>query len=190
MKQEWKNVEPQLTLGPRGVMKEIKASELNLNPITEISDGWMLLTAGCAERGYNTMTCSWGHIGSIWGRGRGMGTAICYVRPQRYTKEFIDREELYTLTFFPEGYKKQLAYLGSHSGRDEDKVAVAGLTPVFGDGFTYFAEAKLVLVCRKLYRAPLKEEGFIDRKAMEDNYPERDFHDLYIGEIVKILAAE
>lgn len=172
------------------MMKEITVSELNINPITEISDGWMLLTAGCEGRGYNTMTCSWGHIGSIWGHGKGKGTAICYVRPQRYTKEFVDREELYTLSFFPDGYRKQLAYLGTHSGRDEDKVAKTGLTPVFGGGFTYFAEAKLVLVCRKLYQAPLVEEGFLDKSVLEENYPHRDLHDIYIGEIVKILSAE
>lgn len=171
-------------------MKEITVSELNINPITEISKGWMLLTAGCEDRGYNTMTCSWGHIGSIWGSGGGWPTAVCYVRPQRYTKEFVDREELYTLSFFPEGYKKQLAYLGSRSGRDEDKVTKVGLTPVFGDGFTYFAEARLVLVCRKLYRAPLIEEGFQDKSILEDHYPTRDLHDMYIGEIVRILSAE
>ncbi len=171
-------------------MKEISIKDLRINPCTEISEGWMLLTAGCEERGYNTMTCSWGHIGSIWGHGKGLPTAIAYVRPQRYTKEFVDREELYTLCFFPEGYKKQLAYLGSHSGRDEDKVAKVGLTPVFGDGFTYFAEASLVLVCRKLYRAPLKEEYFIDLSIVADHYPHKDFHDLYIGEIVKVLTAE
>lgn len=171
-------------------MKEITADKLNINPVTEISDGWMLLSAGTKENGYNTMTCSWGHIGSIWGHGRDGATAVCYVRPQRYTKEFVDREPLYTLCFFPDGYRKQLAYLGSHSGRDEDKVAKVGLTPVFDDGFVYFAEAKLVLVCRKLYRASLIEEGFLDKSVLEDNYPNRDLHDMYIGEIVKILAAE
>lgn len=171
-------------------MKEITVSQLNINPVTEIASGWMLLTAGTEENGYNTMTCSWGHIGSIWGRNGGAATAVCYVRPQRYTKEFVDRESLYTLSFFPEGYKKQLAYLGSRSGRDEDKVARMGLTPVHGDGYTYFAEAKLVLVCRKLYRAPLIEEGFLDKTILEDHYPRRDLHDMYIGQIVKILAAD
>lgn len=171
-------------------MKEINISELNINPVTEISDGWMLLTAGTEAGGYNTMTCSWGHIGSIWGHSRGSGTAVCYVRPQRYTKEFVDREPLYTLCFFPEGYKQQLSYLGSHSGREEDKVAKVGLTPAFGDGFTYFAEAKLVLVCRKLYRAPLIAEGFLDTTILDKHYPNSDLHDMYIGEIVKILVPE
>lgn len=168
-------------------MKEITVKELNIHPVKEISDGWMLLTAG-TEGSYNTMTCSWGHIGSLWGCAN--GTAICYVRPQRYTKEFVDREPLYTLCFFPEEYKKQLSYLGSHSGRDEDKVANAGLTPVFGDGFTYFAEAKLVLVCRKLYQATLTEEGFLDKSILQKHYPSRDLHDMYIGQIEKILTAE
>lgn len=170
-------------------MKEINVHDLSINPMTMFAREWMLLTAGTKETGYNTMTCSWGHLGSIWGHGGGLPTAAVYVRPQRYTKEFMDREEYYTISFFP-GYKKELAYLGSHSGRDGDKIAETGLTPVFEDSCTYFAEASLVLVCRKLYQAPLKEEYFLDKEVMEEQYPKRDFHDLYIGEIVKVLAGE
>jgi flavin reductase (DIM6/NTAB) family NADH-FMN oxidoreductase RutF len=170
-------------------VKEVSVKDLSINPMTMFAQQWMLLTAGTADSGYNTMTCSWGHLGSIWGHGGGIPTAAVYVRPQRYTKEFVDREEYYTISFFP-GYKKELAYLGTHSGRDGDKVAEAGLTPVFADGYTYFAEASLVFVCRKLYRAPLKEEYFLDKAVMEEHYPSRDFHDLYIGEIVRVLAAE
>ena len=107
--------------------KEIPVEALQLNPMTLIAKEWMLITAGNEERGYNTMTASWGHLGSIWGHGGGLPTAVAYVRPQRYTKEFVDREEYYTLTFFPAEYKKALGYLGSHSGRDGDKVAAAGL---------------------------------------------------------------
>ena len=105
-------------------MKEITAKELELNPITAISEEWMLITAG-TEANYNTMTASWGHIGSIWGRSSfGMGTAICYVRPQRYTREFIDREAYYTLTFFPPEYKEKLA-VASQTGERMVKEAVA-----------------------------------------------------------------
>ena len=168
-------------------MKEVSVQELQLNPMTLIAKEWMLVTAGTKERGYNTMTASWGHLGSIWGHGGGKPTSVIFVRPQRYTKQFVDREELYTLCFFPQEYKPQLAYLGSHSGRDEDKVAKTGFTPAFGEGFTYFEEASLVLVCRKLYRAPVVEAGFLDKDVLEDCYPERDFHDLYVGEIVKVL---
>ena len=92
--------------------------------------------------------------------------------------------------FFPEQYKKALGYLGTKSGRDEDKVAAAGLTLVHGDGYTYFAEASLVLVCRTLYQAPLKAEYFRDAAVMEKNYPNQDFHDLYIGHIEKVLVSE
>ena len=170
-------------------MKEIAFSALQFNPFDLIAKDWMLVTAGTQERGYNTMTASWGHLGSIWGHG-GRPTAVVYVRPQRYTKQFVDREDCFTLCFFDEKYRKALGYLGSHSGRDGDKVAHVGLTPVFTDGTTYFAEAKLVLVCRKLYQAPLLEENFADREVVEEYYPEKDFHDLYIGEIVKVLVAE
>lgn len=166
-------------------MKEIDRSQLLLDPFALIGGDWMLLTAGTEDRGYNTMTCSWGHFGPIWAS----DTAVAYVRPQRYTKEFVDREDLYTLCFF-DGRKKELGYLGSRSGRDEDKVAKVGFTPVFGEGYTYFAEAKLVIVCRKLYQAPLKEEYFLDKETLEKNYPHRDFHDLYVGRIEKILVAE
>lgn len=169
-------------------MKEILVSELQMNPMTLIAKEWMLLTAGTEDRGFNTMTASWGHLGAIWGQGGGLPTSVCYVRPQRYTKEFMDREALYTLCFFPEEYKKALGYLGSHSGRDGDKVAHVGLTPAFGEGYTYFEEAKLVLVCRKLYRAPLVAEGFVDRSIIDQCYAAGDFHDMYIGEIVKVLA--
>lgn len=165
--------------------KEIQVSDLQMNPMTLIGKEWMLVTAG-DESGYNTMTASWGHLGTLWN----LPTSTIFVRPQRYTKEFVDREPLYTLTFFPEAHKKALGYLGSHSGRDEDKVAKVGFTPVFKDGFTYFAEANLVLVCRKLYRAPVIEDGFLDKGVMEASYPNRDFHDLYVGEIVKVLVPD
>ena len=171
-------------------MKEISVSELQMNPMDMIAKEWMLVTAGNQERGYNTMTASWGHLGSIWGHGGGLPTSVIFIRPQRFTKEFVDREEYYTLSFFAPEYKKALGYLGSHSGRDGDKVAAAGLTPMFLEDTTAFAEAKLVLVCRKLYRAPLLEEGFLDKAVLEDCYPNRDLHDMYIGEICKVYVSE
>jgi flavin reductase (DIM6/NTAB) family NADH-FMN oxidoreductase RutF len=158
--------------------------------MTMIAKEWMLVTAGNEARGYNTMTASWGHLGSMWGHGGGLPTAVIYLRPQRYTKEFVDREELFTLSVFPEDYKKDLGYLGRVSGRDEDKVAATQLTPVFEGEYTYFSQAKLVLVCRKLYRGTLQEDGFVDRSVLDDHYPNRDLHDMYIGEIVKVLVEE
>ena len=166
-------------------MKEVNIRDLNLNPISLIGDQWWLITAGNAERGWNTMTASWGHLGTIWGSN--MPTAVIYIRPQRFTKEFVDREETFTLSVLPEKYRKALGILGTKSGRDGDKVAEAGLTPVFGEDGVYFKEADLVFVCRKVYHAPLKEEGFDDRSIIEDHYPTHDFHEVYFGEILKVL---
>lgn len=171
-------------------MKEINVNELLMNPMDKIAHEWMLVTAGTLKKGFNTMTASWGHLGSIWGHGGGMPTSVIFVRPQRYTKEFIDREEYYTLSFFPAEYKKALGYLGSHSGRDEDKVKAVGFTPVQAGESVTFEEASLTLVCRKLYRAPIVEEGFIDKSVVEDCYPKRDFHDMYVGEIVEVYTKD
>ncbi len=169
-------------------MKEIPLSQLSTDPIHRIAKDWMLITAGTQNRGYNTMTASWGHLGSLWGHGGGLPTSVIFVRPQRYTKEFVDREELYTLCFFSAEHRQALAYLGTHSGRDEDKVFAVGLTPVFEEDCTYFAEANLVLVCKKLYSAPLVEEGFLDRSILDDCYPKRDLHDMYIGQILRAYS--
>ena len=174
-------------------MKEIAIQDLHLNPFAIFGKDWMALTAGNEQNGYNTMTIAWGHLGSIWERGNHrncLPTAICYVRPSRYTKEFTDKEELFTLSHFPEQYRKALGYLGSHSGRDGDKVKDAGLTPVFVDGITYFAEADMVFVCRKLYAGALTGNGFVDQGLIDFNYPDRDFHTMYVGEIVKVLVNE
>lgn len=134
------------------------------------------------------MTACWGHMGVVWGAGKGRPTAIVYVRPNRYTKEFMDREGAFTLSVLGNEYKKQMAYLGTHSGRNEDKIEVTGLTPVFDDDTAFFEEAKLVVVCKTIYRAPLVEEGFIDNTLVSENYPKKDFHDMYIGEIIDVFV--
>ena len=167
-------------------MKEIPVSELMLNTMTKISDEWMLITAGCEERGYNTMTASWGHLGSLWGK----HTSCIYIRPQRYTKEFIDREELFTLSFYKEEHKPALGYLGKTSGRDGDKAAHVGFTPVFSHGTSYFEEADFVFICRKMSRTTIAADSFIDKEAEQKNYPDHDWHDMYIAEIMDVLVKE
>ena len=166
-------------------MKKVNFEELNINPYKRIAKEWMLITAGNGLDNYNTMTASWGHLGSIWGHGGGKPTAVIFVRPQRYTKQFVDNNEYFSLCFFDEEYKKDLGYLGTASGRDEDKVAKTQLTPAFDSKAAYFNEANLVLICRKLYVQELKEECFVDKDVMNDSYPKRDFHTMYVGEIVE-----
>ena len=93
--------------------KEMKAEELQFNPFTKIGKEWMLVTAGDEEK-HNTMTASWGAMGIMWGK----NVATVYIRPQRYTKEFIDKEERFTVSFFSEEYRQALEVCGSKSGRD------------------------------------------------------------------------
>ncbi len=167
-------------------LKKIRIEELQFNPMTMIANEWMLITAGDQEKGCNTMTASWGHLGAIWGK----MTATIYIRPQRYTKEFVDNSDYFTLSVLDGSFKKELGYLGRVSGRDEDKIKETGLTPVYQNGTTYFEEAKLVFVCKKLYRAPIKEEGFVDETLIDSYYPKKDYHDMYVGEIVEVLVKE
>lgn len=172
------------------MFKELPIDQLQLNPFIAFGKDWMALAAGNEADGCNAMTIAWGHFGSLWERGSHrncLPTAICYVRPSRYTKEFLDKEERFTLCTFAPVQKKALGVLGSCSGRDGDKIAAAGLTPVFTDGTVAFAEAKMVYVCRKLYHAPLLKSGFVDKGLIDFNYPQRDFHEMYVGEIIKVF---
>lgn len=167
-------------------MKKISIKELNINPYTKIGEEWMLVTAGTSKDNYNTMTASWGQLGSLWGHGGGTPVATIYVRPQRYTKKFVDENEYFSLCFFDEEYKKDLGYLGSVSGKDEDKVSKTKLTIKENDKAVYFNEANLVLICRKLYNQEIKEECFVDKFVVDDSYPKRDFHTMYIGAIEEV----
>ena len=169
-------------------MKEIGIRELDVNMYSMIADNWPLLTSGNKENGYNTMTISWGHIGSIWGHN--MPTVIAYVRPQRYTKQFMDKNEYFTLSILDEKYKKELAYLGSHSGKDEDKIAGTWFHVEMFENKNNRKNSDIVPVCRKVYQDYLKEECFKDYEVMDKAYPNRDFHDFYVGEIVKILIKD
>ena len=169
-------------------MKEINYKEMKFNPFNLIGGEWMLVTAGNEQSGCNTMTASWGHLGCLWGHND--PTAVIYLRPSRYTKTFVDKEPYFTLCIMDKSFKTQMAYLGSVSGRDEDKIAKAGLTPVYADHSVYFAEAKLVLVCKKMYASELQESGFVYQETIDANYAQRDFHTMYVGKIEKVLARD
>lgn len=166
------------------MLKEIDVSKLTLNPFETIGKDWCLISAG-NENGFNTMTASWGGLGVLWNK----NVATCYIRPQRYTKEFVDKNEYFTLTFFPDGYRKALSLCGSVSGREHDKPKEAGITPMFTDGTVSFEEASLILVCRKLFAQEMSEEAFTDPEVFNKNYPMNDLHTIYVGEIVKAYKA-
>ena len=137
-----------------------KIKDFNVDIFKLFDDHWALLTAGTPED-YNTMTISWGSLGTIWApRGNGRQIATVYVKPSRHTFGYLEQSDYYTISFFPESCRKDLAYLGSHSGRDEDKLAATSLTPVEkAEGTIGFEEATLTLVCHKLYSDAFKKEG-------------------------------
>ncbi len=166
-------------------MKKTDIGQLDMNAVRMIGDEWMLITAKKGETA-NTMTASWGGLGVLWGK----PVATVYIRPQRYTKEFVDAGDQFTLSFFGGDCKKEMGYLGKVSGRDEDKIAKSGLTLTDVDGEPAFKEAKLVLVCRKLYEDDIKPELFIDPEIDGKWYPDRDYHRMYIAEITAAYAAE
>ena len=165
------------------MLHTIDPKQITKNPFAMIGDQWMLITAGDAER-CNTMTASWGGVGVLWQA----PVATCYVRPQRYTKQFMDEQEYFTLTFFPEQYRKQLQLCGTKSGRDMDKVKECGFTvKTAACGAPYFEEAELVIVCRKRYVQDFDPDA-IPEDVKEKQYPNKDYHTMYIGEIVEVLS--
>lgn len=161
-------------------MKEINVREIKENPVSLIADGWGLVTAGNKEK-FNTMTVSWGAIGEIWGK----DAVFIFVRPQRYTYEFLEKENIFTLSFYSEQFKDALKLCGSKSGRNTDKPAQCGLTPVFTDGGVTFEQAKYTIVCRKAASQFIDPTGF-EQNDIEKNYAAKDYHKVYVGEIIKV----
>lgn len=163
-------------------MREIAAENINENIFKLIGKDWMLVAAQ-KDGKTNAMTASWGFAGVMWGK----NCLITAIRPQRYTKEFIDGSDTFSITILPDGYRDTLNYFGSVSGRDEDKIAKSGLTVEKCENTPYFAEGKLVLICRKMFAQEIKAESFIDKEALEKWYTNNDLHTLYVAEIVKVL---
>ncbi len=161
-------------------MKEINIRELGKSPVELIADSWGLVTAGNREK-FNTMTVSWGAAGEIWGK----DAVFIFIRPQRYTYEFIEKEDIFTLSFYGNEFKDALRFCGSKSGREFNKAAECGLTPVFTDGGVTFEEAEYTVVCRKMASQFIDPAGFID-SSIENNYANKDYHKMYIGEIIKV----
>jgi flavin reductase (DIM6/NTAB) family NADH-FMN oxidoreductase RutF len=147
----------------------------------------LLLTAGDFATGhFNTMTVGWGSLGTMWDR----PFAQVVVRPVRYTFQFMERYDTFTLCAFSESYRKALNLLGTRSGRDGDKITEAGLTPIASTQVAApgFAQAELILECRKLYWDDFEPAHFLD-PAIENNYPHQDYHRIYFGQIVAVYGS-
>lgn len=144
----------------------------------------MLISAAKTDGTVNTMTASWGGFGVMWNK----EVAFIVIRPQRYTKEFVDEVESFSLTFFDKSYLKDLSYLGKVSGKDEDKITKVGFTIIKDNNVPYFEEAHTAIFAKKLFAQPINEDAFIDKSIIDQWYPSKDFHILYIAEITKILT--
>ena len=165
------------------MFEKIDPKTLKENVFSLIGDQWMLITAGTPEH-FNTMTASWGVLGVLWGK----NVATIYIRPQRYTYEFVERSDFFTLAFFGREYHKALALCGAKSGREVDKAKACGFTVAAGEGKApYFEQAELVLVCKKAYWQDLDPAHFLDAEIDGACYPGKDYHRMYIGEIVEVL---
>lgn len=168
------------------MFKEIDITHLNENVVDLFKNRWALVTAGDKDA-LNTMTVSWGAVGELWGK----DMATLYIRPQRYTEEFLNKNDYLTVSFYPDDMKKQIhGVCGSKSGRDVDKVKECNLTPVFDEKAPYFNEAQIVLVCKKTAKSRFNPDEFLDGEIDEKWYPQNDYHFIYYAEIEKVLVKD
>lgn len=160
--------------------------KFNLAPLYAIDQEWALLTVGEKEK-FNTMTISWGGLGTIWNK----PVVTVYVKPIRYTYEFMENNEYFTISFYDKEYRKDLGILGSKSGRDMDKVSLTKLTPEFLDNATSFKEAKLTIVCKKIYFQDLDINNIntdsVPQSEVDRFYKTEPVHRMYIGEVIDII---
>ncbi|MBN1118860.1 MAG: flavin reductase family protein [Bacteroidales bacterium] len=169
-------------IGWENIFKQIQTDDLNINPFKLIGDEWFLLTAG-NRNSFNTMTASWGTMGEFWNK----PVAICFIRPNRHTYEFAEESDVFSLSFVGNENKDILRFCGSKSGRDTDKIKETGLKPVIlkNEGVS-FEQAHLVIECRKIYFDDIKPVFIIPDNIDDSIYPNKDYHRMYIGEVIGV----
>ncbi len=163
--------------------RELSPSEITENPFNLIGKDWALVTAKNGDK-TNMMTASWGGVGIMWNK----PVAFTFIRPQRFTFGMLESEEYFSLSFFDEDFREALRFCGTKSGRDFDKIKETGLTVCYDGEVPYFKEAKLSLICRKMYSQFLNKESIVDTDTVLKQYGDDDYHKMYISEIVKVLA--
>ena len=143
---------------------------------------WALLTTGTPED-FNTMAISWGGMGTLWGR----PVVTVYIRPNRHTFGYMNASDFFTVSFYPEQFRKDLGVLGSLSGRDGDKVARTSLIPAEVPNGVSFRQAECTLVCRKMYAQDM-DAATIPDEVMRECYAAEPVHRMYIGEVMEVLV--
>jgi flavin reductase (DIM6/NTAB) family NADH-FMN oxidoreductase RutF len=152
----------------------------------------MLISAGDVsgdKGGWNTMTASWGGLGVLWSK----NVAFMFIRPVRHTFSFANASPLFTLSFFDKSRRKALEIAGAKSGRDIDKAAVCALTPIVfnggaAGGAVAFKEAEEIIICKKLYTHDFDPAAFLDPSIDSGCYPAKDYHRMFIGEVISVKA--
>ncbi len=155
--------------------------KFKLAPLYALDKEWALLTVGNKEK-FNTMTISWGGLGTLWHK----PVVTIYLRPNRYTYELMENDEYFTLSFYDENYKKDLTTLGTKSGRDTDKISLTELTPEFLKEVTTFKQAKLTIICKKIYYQDLDINN-IPISERNKFYKTEPVHRMFIGEVIDII---
>ena len=174
--------EPEAKTTTSDQWQEIKPQDIDVNAVKMFADDWMLLSAG-KDTSMNMMTIAWGALGELWGK----PVVTIYVSTDRYTYKFLEENEYFTVTAFPEQYRDKLQYLGSVSGRDEDKVKGSGLTPEFTKlGNPIYKEANLAIECKKIYAEQFKKELMPLEQRQWYDEKKQGVHVMYIGEIVNV----
>ena len=158
--------------------KQIRPEDLTDNVFKLIGKDWMLITAGNINK-FNTMTASWGMLGVLWHK----PVFTVFVRHNRYTYEFIEANNYFTLSFLDKEHRDILQLCGTTSGRETDKIKESGLKPIKTDkGNITYEQARLVVECKKIYYNDLVPSNFLS-EGINDLYPLKDYHRLFIGEI-------
>ena len=156
--------------------------QLEINPFEKIGKEWALVSAGSRKKA-NTMTISWGGVGVLWGK----NVAFIFIRDSRYTKEFIDNNDFFSVSFLNDQYRDALNYCGSHSGKDEDKLKNAGLNWNYKLSIPFVDEGNLILLCQKLSATKINEDSFL-APEIKKWYADGDMHTMYVAEILEVLA--
>ena len=161
-------------------MKKIDVNEIiDMQPFTTLGNDGVLIVGG-DQNNSNPMTISWGFFGIMWG----MPVAIVAVRSTRYTYEFMNKVNEFTINWLKDENKNALMICGTQSGRDIDKYAESNITPIESDEVVTpsIKESKLVLECKTVFTTDLENGNFLDEnvRAMYVD----DFHKLYFGKIV------
>ena len=165
-------------------MQILSPFELEGNIMRSLGTDWMLITAGTKEK-YNMMTASWGGMGILWNK----SVVFAFVRPQRYTFEFLEKNDYFSLSFYDKSWARALKFCGTNSGRDVNKAKVTGLTPAFDEKAPYFEQANLAVICRKLYTQDMNDESIVCDE-LRSYYHGNDFHRIYVGEMTRVLVKD